>query len=77
MELKKTNDRINRSYDEEGQGTDCVESANFNIVDADGNIVGNANISNGYGNANISINGFNTIEDGVAKLKDLLNIQAE
>lgn len=74
MELRKTNDRINRSYNEEGQGTDRVEEANYNIIDDEGNHLGSANISNGYGNVNLNINGFATIAEGEAKLKEIFNI---
>ncbi len=72
MELRKTNENINRSFNEQGESEDRVESANYAIVDADGNTIGSANISNGNLNANINIYGFSSIAEGEEKLMGVL-----
>lgn len=85
MELRKTNERWNRPFDESGQeGTSKLESAQFEIKDNDGNVIGNASIGQMGGNvhinfpaggdARIDINGYGSVEDGVARMKTVLGI---
>lgn len=74
MELKKTNETISRSYDDQGHAADRVDSATYNIVDPEGNVIGSANIGQGYGNANIQLSNFSSIEEGEAKLKKTFGI---
>lgn len=71
MELKKQSENVNRSFDNEGNASERIDSIQYNILDSEGYTIGNANIGNGYGNANINISGFSTIAEGEAKMKAL------
>ncbi len=76
MKLVKTNENINRSFNSEGGSEDRVESANYAIVDAEDNQVGNATIL-AHGRAEVRVNeiyGFSSIEEGEAKVKELFGI---
>ncbi len=76
MELKKVNENITRSYNEQGEGTDRVESASYNIVDEDGNVAGYSSIY-AHGHAEVRLNeiyNFSSIEEGEDKIKDLFGI---
>ncbi len=77
MELRKTNERWDRQFDANGNVTERLESTQFDLLDKDGNNVGNASVNQGYGNANISLSGFNTVDEGIAKLHALLGIEPE
>lgn len=85
MELKKTNEKWDRSFNAEGaESGNKLESVQFNIKDDDGNSIGNANINQYNGNANINIpnaghadvniNGYSSIEQGIETLKAVLGI---
>lgn len=74
MELKKNSENINRNYDAEGKTADRIESVNYTLLDAEGNAIGSANVWNGSANISISISGFGSIEDGEAKVKEILGI---
>lgn len=75
MELKKTNEKWDRTFNENGEDTNTLESVQFNVLDGDGNVIGNANVGNGYANVNIhNIGSFNGVTEGVAKIKELLGI---
>lgn len=77
MELKKQSENINRSYNAKGDMTERIDSVQYNIIDADGNTVGNATVGNGYANANLNFSGFSGIAEGEARLADMLGIAAE
>lgn len=77
MELKKQSENINRSYNAEGEMTERIDSVQYNIIDADGNTVGNATVGNGYANASLNFSGFSGIAEGEAKLADMLGIADE
>ncbi len=74
MELNKTSETISRSFNEQGEATDRVDSANYNVIDENGITVGSANIGNGYGSANINITGFSDINEGESKMKVIFGI---
>ena len=77
MELKKTSKTFTTTFDQEGNDTTRIDSVQYNIVDADGATVGSATVGNGYANANLNFSGFSGIEEGEAKLADILGIAAE
>ena len=85
MKLVKTNERWERSFDAEGvESGNKLESVQFNVTDAEGNVIGNARVGQYEGNANINfsdgasanvnVNGFSTIEKGVELLKSVMGI---
>lgn len=74
MDLKKTNENILRSYDAEGNATERTDNANYQIIDTDGNVIGSANISQGYANVNLNISGFNGIDQGEQQIRAILAI---
>lgn len=75
MELVKTNEKWDRSFNSEGEESgNRLESVQFNIKDDEGNSIGNAYVNQGNGNANLSIYGYSTVEEGVEKLKELLGV---
>ena len=74
MELRKTSESVSRSFDTEGNATERVDNASYELRDANDNVVGNANIGNGYGNVSLNISGHDTIEAGEEKLKAMLGI---
>lgn len=70
MEIKKSNETINRSYVNETP-TDVVENVQYNVLDENGNVIGNATVWNGSANVNFSLSGFNSVSDGETKLNAL------
>lgn len=76
MQLRKTNEKVNRTFNE-GQQTENIESIQFQIVDDAGKAVGNASIGETWGNASLNISGFTTIEEGKTKLLALFNNETE
>lgn len=75
MELKKTSENWNRTFDNEGSETNTLENAQFNVLDGEGNVIGNANVGNGYANVNIhNIGSFTGVTEGIEKLKELFGI---
>lgn len=85
MKLVKTNERWDRPFDANGEAADSkLESMQFNVEDDDGNVIGTANINQWNGNANIdipnvghadvSVNGYSSIEKGVETLEAVLGI---
>lgn len=70
MEIKKSNETINRSYVNETP-TDVVENVQYNVLDENGNVIGNATVWNGSANVNFSLSGFNNVSDGETKLNAL------
>lgn len=81
MELRKTSERWSRTFDAEGvESGNRLESAQFNIVDGDGNQEGYANVHQNnadmsYQGVNININGFGNVEDGTDKIKELFGFE--
>lgn len=81
MKLVKTNERWNRTFDTEGtESGNRLESVQFNIVDADDNQAGYVNVYEGhadmgYENLNININGFGSVEEGIAKIKEMFGFE--
>lgn len=71
MELKKQSENVNRSYDNDGNAKERIDSIQYNILDPEGNTIGSANIGNGYANANINLSGFSTIAEGEERMKAL------
>lgn len=71
MELQKQSENVNRSYDKEGNAKERIDSIQYDILDSEGNTIGNANIGNGYANASINISGFSTIAEGEERMKAL------
>lgn len=65
MELVKVNESVNRTFDGE-VAKEEVTSISYNLVDG-GNVVGNANISNGYFSVSGSIPG--TMDELKAKIE--------
>lgn len=83
MKLEKTNERWDRPFENGQEGSSKLESVQFNVKDDEGNLIGSANISqyNGSasinfpeGGANVSVNGYSTIEKGVEMLKSVMGI---
>ncbi|MDE6649298.1 MAG: hypothetical protein K2K45_05150 [Muribaculaceae bacterium] len=75
MELKKTSENWSRTFDESGNETNTLENAQFNVLDDNGAVIGNANVGNGYANVNIhNIGSFNGVTEGVVKLNEILGI---
>lgn len=70
MEIKKSNETINRSYVGESP-TDVVENIQYNILDENGNVIGNATIWNGSASVNFSLSGFNSVSEGETKLSEI------
>lgn len=77
MKLKKTSENIQRTYAADGTPTERIESINYSILDEDGVNIGNANIGNGYANANVNFSGFATIAEGEQRLAALFGIEPE
>lgn len=75
MELVKTNERWDRSFDAEGaESGNSLQSAQFNVKDDEGNIIGNAYVNQGNASVNLNIYNFGSVEEGVEKLKELLGV---
>lgn len=75
MELRKTSENINRSYNAEGQATERVDNIQYEIVGDDGQAVGTASIGQGWASAIINASGFASIEEGEQKIKQILGIE--
>lgn len=70
MEIKKSNETINRSYVGESP-TDVIENIQYNILDETGNVIGNATIWNGSANVNFSLSGFSNVSEGESMLSEI------
>lgn len=71
MELKKQSWNTHHEIAPNGSENERIDSINYNILDTDGNVIGSANIGNGYGYANFNLSGFATIEEGEEKMQAL------
>ena len=76
MKLKKTSEQVTRSYDEQGNMTARVDSANYSVIDDNGNNVGSASCYNGSANLNLNVSA-STIDEGAQKLAEMLNATIE
>lgn len=73
MKLRKTSESVNRSFNAEGNPSERINDVQYEILNADGNVIGNANIGNGYANASISLSGFSTIAEGEEQVRAFLS----
>lgn len=76
MRLRKTSESVNRSFSAEGESSERIDSISYEILDNDGNVVGNANIGNGYGNASINIGGFSSLAEGEDRLREAFGMES-
>ena len=74
MELRKTNESVTRTFDAEGKAQERVDSVNYDVVDAKGNVIGSANVSGSYAGMNLNMYDIASIEDGEAQLRLILGI---
>ena len=77
MKLEWTGETVKRVPGENGEKVEVIESIRFNVLDNDGNSLGNAKVDLGNANLNINVYGFNSVEEGVAKLKEAVGITDE
>lgn len=77
MQLKKSSENVNRSFDNEGNVSENIDRIQYQILDDNDNVVGNANIGTGYANANFNLSGFSSIDEGERKLSELFGITSE
>lgn len=73
MELKKQSENLNRAYDLEGNVTERIDSVQYDILNNEGNVIGNANVYSGGLNASFNLSGFSTIEDGERQLAEIFS----
>lgn len=76
MELKKTGEGLNRSFNELGEAIESVNMIQFNVVEDD-QTVGNVTLYADQAVINLTISGFNGMESGEAKVKELLAMIGE
>lgn len=76
MKLRKTSEQVTRSYDEQGNMTAHVNSAEYAVIDNEGNTVGSASCYNGSANLNLNVSA-PTIAEGAQKLAEMLNATVE
>lgn len=76
MKLVITNQQWTRTFSAEGvESGNRLDSVQYNLVDDDNNVIGNATVYATNANVNIyGLGGFNTIDEGVEKLKGIFNI---
>lgn len=76
MEIKKESENVRRSFAGETQ-SETIESVQYNVLDDNGNVVGNATVWNGSANVNFSLSGFNSVAEGAARVEALFEGIAE
>lgn len=74
MNIKKTSENVNRSYDNSGQMTDRLDSVQYSVTDDNGMVIGDATVWNSTLSVNYSLSGFDNIAAGEAKLKEALGV---
>ena len=75
MELRKTSENVNRTFDAEGNPEERVESASFEIRDDGGETIGHATVWPTHMSVSIpEIYGFDGIAGGEARLKEMFGI---
>lgn len=71
MKISKSGENVRRSF-KNGQSEEIVESEQYDILDANGNVVGNATVWSDGANVSYTFGGFSSITEGVASLQRLL-----
>ena len=75
MNLIVVNEQVERTYPN-GKQKERVTSIQFNLVDDDGAVIGDATVGDSYVNMNLNnMSGFNSLDEGVSKLKSIFNIE--
>ena len=74
MELRKTSENVTRTFDADGNATDRVDNISYDVLDSNGNSVGNAHVNSNDAGLNVSIYDFGSVEEGEARLKELFGI---
>ena len=74
MDFIKTNETFTRTYNEAGEAAERKDTAQFRLIDPDGQPIGEAHINTSSANININISGFNTIDEGLEKIKTLFGV---
>lgn len=77
MELRKTSESVRNTYENGVQNGSVVESVQYNVLDSEGNVVGNATVWQSSASVNFSLSGFSGIEAGETAIKAALGIAAE
>lgn len=72
MKLRKTSENVNRTFSIDGQAAERIDSILYEIINADGQSLGSAQVGQGWASASISISGFTTIEEGKQKIEQIL-----
>lgn len=75
MRLKKTSESVSRQYDGDGNSTEFLENAQYQIISDEGDPVGNCTVRDYNADCNFCIGGFSTIAEGEAKIKQMLGIE--
>lgn len=75
MQLRKTSENINRTYNPKGEAAERVDSIQYDIVDAGGAAIGSAQAGHGWANASVSLGGLSSIEEAEAKLAAIFGIE--
>ena len=84
MELVKTNERWDRPFENGEAAESKIESVQYEVRDDEGNVIGSANLNQWtgtvnvtipeVGHADITVNGYSSIEKGEETLKAVLGI---
>ena len=75
MNLKKTNENISRTFDEEGVAQDHINQIDFQATEEEGNVIGSAWAQPSQAHLEINLYGnFESAEQAAAKLKEVLGI---
>lgn len=77
MNFEKTNESWDRTFVEGHAADNVLKSVSFNVKNADGEVIGEAHVNNSQARLNLNIYGFNSVEEGVAKLKETVGITDE
>lgn len=77
MELKKTNESIVRTFADAENATESIQSVQYEILNAEGATIGNAYVYPNSASLNISLSGFNGIDEGAAKIAAIFAPEAE
>ena len=72
MELKKSRENINRTFDSDGASAESIESVQYNVIDSEGKTIGNATVWQSTLSVNFNISGFSSIAEGEARLREAL-----
>ena len=72
MQLRKTTEKISRSFNEEGQQTETVENRRYDIFDAEGIAIGNIDMAPTYANISLHLSSFNDIDGAEAAIRKTL-----